>query len=106
MKRIIFSTVLITGLFVSLSSFAGPSYGHGGWGGHAGYGYRGGYAIHAGYGFHAGYGYAAPRAFCPPIPAPIVYGPAYGPVYNSYPYYYGHPHFAHAYYHRPFCRRW
>ncbi len=110
MKRIIFSSFLIAGIFISLSSFAAPSYGHCGWGGHAGYGYHGGYhgggyAIHAGYGFHAGFGYAAPRVYYPAVPVPVVYGPTYPAVYNT-PYYYGHPHYVHAFYRRPFYRRW
>jgi hypothetical protein len=108
MKRIIFSSLLIAGLFVSLNSFAASSYGHCRWGGggHAGYGYRGGYAVHTGFGFHAGFGYASPRVFYPPVPAPIVYGQAHLPAYGAYPYYYSHPRYIHAFYRRPFNRRW
>jgi hypothetical protein len=96
MKRIMFSTLFIAGIFLSMSSFAAPVYGHGGWGGRGGYGYHGGYVVHAGFGFHTGVAYAAPRVFYPPVPVPVVYGP----VYRVYPSYYGH-----AYYHRPYCRR-
>jgi hypothetical protein len=101
MKRIMFLSLLIAGLFISLSGFSAPAYhGHGGYNGRVGYGYHGGYAVHAGFGYRGGYGYAPPR-FYPPIPVPIVYGPAC----QSYPVYYNRPIYAHPYYHRN-CRRW
>jgi hypothetical protein len=104
MKRVIFSSLLIAGIFVSLSSFAVPSYGHGGWGGHAGYVYHGGYVVRPV--VHVGFGYAVPRVYYPPVAMPIVYGAPYPPIYNPYPAYYGHPRYVRTYYRRPYCRRW
>jgi hypothetical protein len=107
MKRTMFLSLLIAGLFISLNGFSAPAnHFHGGYGGRVGYGYHGGYAVHAGFGYHGGYGYTRPRGFFPPIPLPIVYGPACGPVYHNYPVYYNRPVYAHPYYHRNYCRRW
>jgi hypothetical protein len=105
MKRIIFSSFLIAGLLISLSGFSAPADGgHRGHGRGGGYGYRGGYGVHGGFGFHTGFGYGAPRIYYRPVPAPIIYGPAYPPVYEYNPYYYSQPYYVHPYYHR--CRRW
>ncbi len=84
MKRIIFSSLLVAGLLISLSGFSEPNYGHRG-----------------GFGFHARIGYIAPRPFFIPVPRPLVYSPAvpYYPGYHSA--YYGRPYF-----HRHNCRRW
>jgi hypothetical protein len=84
MKRIIFSTLFVAGLLISLSGFSESEYGHRG-----------------GFGFHARYGYAAPRPYFIPVPRPIIYAPPvpYYPVYHNV--YYGHPFF-----HRHYCRRW
>jgi hypothetical protein len=103
MKKIIFSSLLIAGLFISLSGFSAPAYGHGGRGG---YGYHGAVVVHSGYGYRGGFGYARPQVFFPPVPVPIVYGPAYPPAYNYYPSYHNRPVYAHPYYRRPYCRRW
>ncbi len=107
MKRTMFLSLLIAGLFISLNGFSAPVDNfHGEYRGRVGYGYHGGYAIHAGFGYHGGYGYSRPRGFFPPRPLPIVYGPAFGPVYQSYPVYYNRPVYVHPYYHRNYCRRW
>ena len=104
MKKIIFSSLLIAGLFISLSvSFSAPAYGHGGRGG---YGYHGAVVVHGGYGYHTGFGYAAPRVLIPPVPVPVVYGPAYPPAYNYYPSYYNRRVYVHPYCHRSFFHRW
>jgi hypothetical protein len=101
MKKIIFSSLLIAGLFISLSGFSAPAYGHGGRGG-----YHGVVAVHGGFGFHTGLGYAAPRVFIPPVPVPVVYGPAYAPAYNYNPSYYNRRVYVRPYCHRPFYHRW
>jgi hypothetical protein len=106
MKKIIFSSLVVAGLFVSLSSFAAPGFGRGGWGGRVACGYRGGFVSHPGFGFHTGFGYGAPRVYVNPLPAPVIYGPAYPVVYNTVPNYYGHAYYGHGFYRRPVCRRW
>ncbi len=83
MKRIIFSTLFVAGLLISLSGFSEPGYGH-----------RGGFE------FHARYGYVTPHPYFIPVPHPIIYTPPvpYCPAYHDV--YYGHP-----FVHRHFCRR-
>ncbi len=83
MKSIIFSTLFVAGLLISLNGFSETDYGHRG-----------------GFGFHARYGYAAPRPYFVPVLRPIIYAPPvpYYPVYHNV--YYGHPFF-----HRHYCRR-
>jgi hypothetical protein len=84
MKRIIFSSLFVAGLLISLSGFSEPNYGHRG-----------------GFGFHARVGYFAPRPYFIPVPRQIIFAPTvpYYPACNSV--YYVHPYF-----HRHFCRRW